>query len=203
METLIKIIGVGPGSPKFLSQVAIDIIENGTNILAFERIAKDLKDLNPNIQVVKKVDEAIEILAQKDQGILLASGDALFFGIGDLVQRKGLVVDEIIPGLSSVQYLYNKLKKSYSSNVTLSVHGRDVDFSQLEPGGLYSFLIDDKRGANYISRELNQLNYKGKLYAGYNLSYDDESIFSFDIGETIEEPCELGVVVVELEDTKR
>ena len=37
------------------------------------------------------------------------------------------------------------------------------------------------------------------MYAGYNLSYEQEEIFSFKVGEEIIEPSDLGVVVVEID----
>lgn len=198
---MIRIIGVGPGNPAYLSQYALELIKNANYILAFERIAEDLGHINPNIRKVSKVDEAADLLKDTDSGILLASGDALFFGIGELVKAKGIDVGEIVPGISSVQYLYNRLGRSYSTNRTYSVHGRDFDFKVLRPGGLYSFLIDQKRGANYISKELAGLGHRGQVIAGYNLSYDDEEIIYFSIGETIKEVSSLGVVVVKLENT--
>ena len=40
---------------------------------------------------------------------------------------------------------------------------------------------------------------KGRMYVGFNLSYDDEKIIRANIGDEIEDYSSLGVVVIENE----
>lgn len=196
---MIRVIGGGPGDIKYLTLDAYEKIKTADYVVAFSRISEDIQSLNENIIKVQRVDQVIEEIAKlEDKDVaIVASGDSCFYGIVDLLIRKGINITEVVPGISSVQYFFNRLKKSYSHIETQSVHGRDFDFSKIDKSNNYSFLIDQEKGANFISRELNNLAFKGKLYCGYNLSYEDEEIFIINIGDEIEEPSSLGVVVTD------
>lgn len=197
---MIKLIGAGPGSLNLLTLQALDEIKAADKVIAFERIAKDLHSLRPDIIVIKRVDQVLDQLEKIDEDktvAIMASGDSCFFGIIDLLKRKGVELEEVLVGISSVQYFFNRLQKSYSSLETRSVHGRDFDFSTIDKDKKYSFLIDQEKNANYISKKLKDQGLSGKIYCGYNLSYDDEKILTMNIGDQIDEPSILGVVVVE------
>lgn len=194
---MIKIAGAGPGNPKLLTLEVKELIKNSSTVIAFGRIKDSLKSIRNDILKVSRVDELIELLNNSSGDILvLASGDPNFFGVVDLLKRKGVEISEVYPGISSMQYFFSKIQKSYSHIETLSVHGRDLDFSKLDKYKPYGFLIDEKNNGNYISSSLWELGIKGDIYFGYNLSYDDELIIKKTIGEKIDEPSSLGVVLV-------
>lgn len=194
---MIKIAGAGPGNPKLLTLEVKELIKNSSTVIAFGRIKDSLKSIRNDILKVSRVDELIELLDNSSGDILvLASGDPNFFGVVDLLKRKGVEISEVYPGISSMQYFFSKIQKSYSHIETLSVHGRDLDFSKLDKYKPYGFLIDEKNNGNYISSSLWELGIRGDIYFGYNLSYDDELIIKKTIGEKIDEPSSLGVVLV-------
>lgn len=200
---MINLIGAGPGNPDYLTKIAIDTIKSSDYIIAFDRISDDISDFNKNIITVSRVDDVVEELKNLDNSkiiSIMASGDACFYGIIDLLKRRDIKIDNSIPGLSSVQYFFNSLQKSYSKNIPKSVHGREFDFSTLEKDKTYSFLIDKINNAKFISKSLDNLGFKGKLYCGYNLSYDNEKIIEINIGDSFDEPSALGVVVTEFVD---
>lgn len=194
---MIKICGAGPGSVEQLTLKVYEEIRKAENVIAFRRIKESLRPLREDIIAIDKVSEAIKLLEKLDSAILLASGDPSFFGIVKLLKSKGIKIDEVHPGISSVQYLFSKIQRPFSHVYTESVHGRDFDFSKIDKSKTYSFLIDKEKGLNYISKNLENLGFKGKLIGGFNLSYDDEKIIEINIGEKIEEPSDLGVVVTE------
>ncbi len=194
---MIKIAGAGPGNPKLLTLEVKELIKNSSTVIAFGRIKDSLRSIRNDILRVSRVDELIELLNNSSGDILvLASGDPNFFGVVDLLKRKGVEISEVYPGISSMQYFFSKIQKSYSHIETLSVHGRDLDFSKLDKYKPYGFLIDEKNNGNYISSSLWELGIRGDIYFGYNLSYDDELIIKKNIGEEIDEPSSLGVVLV-------
>ncbi len=199
---MIKVVGAGPGSIKYLTLDARDAIINANYVIAFSRIGHGLEVLRADIIKVTRMLELFGVLQEiggdKDI-VILASGDPNFFGVVDLLKRNDLIISEVIPGISSVQYMFSRLQKPYSNVITKSVHGRNFDFSQLEKDKTYAFLIDSEKNANYISEVLSSNGYGGNMYAGYNLSYEQEEIFSFKVGEEIIEPSDLGVVVVEID----
>lgn len=196
---MLTIGGIGPGNIKYLTLDVMNKIEESDNILAFGRIADSLKELREDIIEVKKVDEVLQHLSTNKKTLLLASGDPNFFGIVEFLKRKGIEIEEVLPGLSSFQYLMAKLQKSWQNARFLSLHGRDFNLEELRNSKLSILLIDKDNTPSKISNELFNLGLRGNIYVGYNLSYDNEEIIRKNIGEDIEFLSSLGVVVVENE----
>ena len=172
-------------------------IENAKYILGFGRIAKSLSSIRDDIVEVNRVDEILNYIDDHRDILLLASGDPNFFGIVDYLSRKGVMIKEVLPGLSSFQYLMAKLQKSWHGATFLSLHGRTENFESIKESKCSILLIDKDNTPNNISMKLHRLGIRGKLYAGFNLSYENEEIIVKSIGEEIEDISSLGVVVIE------
>ncbi len=196
---MLIIAGVGPGNPKYLTCDVKMRIENAEHILAFDRVANSLKNIREDIIEVNKVEEILTYIAKEKEILLLASGDPNFYGIVDFLKKKGLGIKEVLPGLSSFQYMMGKLQKSWQNAYFISLHGREENLEKINSYKLSILLIDKDNTPNKISKELYNLNIRGKIYAGFNLSYDDEKIIVKNIGEEIEDISPLGVVVIENE----
>lgn len=196
---MLTVAGVGPGNLKYFTKEVFDRIENAKYILAFGRIGNSISSLHKDYIVVNKVDEIIEHIKVNEDVLLLASGDPNFYGIVDYLKRNGVYIGEILPGLTSFQYLMAKLKKSWQDARFLSLHGRNGDLYEVKNNKLTIILIDKENNASYISTELSRLGIRGYMYIGYNLSYEDEKIVKIKIGEKPEDYSSLGVVVIENE----
>lgn len=196
---MLTIAGIGPGNPRYLTCDVKIRIENANHILAFGRVSNSLKSIREDIIEVNKVEEILNYIDEEKEILLLASGDPNFFGIVDFLKRKGLGIKEVLPGLSSFQYMMGKLQKSWQNANFLSLHGRDESLEKAKSYKLSILLIDKDNSPNKISKRLYELNIKGKIYAGFNLSYDDEKIIIKNTGEEIEDISPLGVVVIENE----
>ena len=92
-----------------------------------------------------------------------------------------------------------KLKKSWHPAKLVSLHGRDEDFEQIVKHPLSVVFTDKKNTPRRISKRLQKSGVKGKIYIGYNLSYEDERIILKNIGDDIEEYGSVSVVIVEHE----
>lgn len=196
---MIKVIGMGPGNLKYLTMEAICAIKSADKVIAFGRIANTAKILVNGVIQVNRVDEIIENLDKKGNTAILASGDPCFFGIIDYLKKKDIEVGEVIPGISSFQYMMTKLKKSWQDALLISLHGRDEKLEGVIKCRLSVILTDSKNTPNFISKKLNELGVIGKMYTGYNLSYDEEVILVNDIGDEIELAGNISVVVIENE----
>lgn len=196
---MLKVAGVGPGSPDYLTRDVEMEIRKAEHVLAFGRIAMTLKDIREDITKVARVDKILEILNEDKNILLLASGDPNFFGIVNFLKNKGIKVDEVLPGISSFQYMMAKLQKSWQDGKFLSLHGRQDDLDVVRKHKLSIILIDKDNMPSTISNKLKKLGMKGKIYVGFNLSYKDEKIIVANIGEEIEDISALGVVVIENE----
>lgn len=196
---MLTVAGIGPGNPKYLTVDVKEKIENTKYVLGFGRVASTLKEIRPNIVSVNRVDEILNYIEEDKEILLLASGDPNFFGIVDFLKRKKIKINEVLPGISSFQYMMSKLQKPWQDANFLSLHGRSESLKKVKEHKLSIILIDKDNTPSFISKELFNLNIKGTIYAGFNLSYDDEKIVKVNIGEEIENISSLGVVVIENE----
>ncbi|WP_253200531.1 precorrin-6y C5,15-methyltransferase (decarboxylating) subunit CbiE [Clostridium sp. CF012] len=196
---MIKVVGMGPGNINYLTMEAINAIKSADRVIAFGRIASTAKILVKDVIEVNRVQEIIENLDVKVTTAILASGDPCFFGIIDYLMKKDVVIDEVIPGISSFQYMMTKLKKSWQDALLISLHGRDESLEAVIKSRLSVILTDSKNTPNFISKKLYDIGVSGKMYTGYNLSYDEEVIVSNKIGDAIEIAGNISVVVIENE----
>lgn len=194
-----RLVGMGPGSLKHVTLEAVDRIRAADKLIAFGRISEAAKEIRADICVINRVDEVPDMLEPEKDTVILASGDPGFYGILDFLQKHGIAVDEVVPGLSSMQYMMSRLKKSWQAAVLTSFHGRQADIGSLRSCRAAVILADSSHTPDYISKYLRDNGLKGKIYAGFNLSYADELIIEKRIGEEIENISPLALVVIENE----
>lgn len=196
---MIRLVGMGPGNIRYITMEAIAAIKNADKVIAFGRISKTAEQIRADIQRVERVDQIVELLDSKNNIAILASGDPCFFGILDFLQRKEIAIDEVIPGISSLQYMMAKLKKSWQDSVLVSFHGRECSIDSIKQCKSAIVLTDSKYTPNYISQTFYDFGLRGKIFAGFNLSYEDELIVEKEIGAMIEDISTLALVVIENE----
>lgn len=196
---MLTVAGVGPGNPKYLTIDVIERIKNADQIIAFGRVGASIRSIRNDYLQVNRVDEIIGFLDDEKDVLLLASGDPNFYGIVEYLKRTGVVIKEVLPGLSSFQYMMARLEKSWQDANFISLHGRNVDLSNVRDNKLTIALIDKNNTPSYISSELFKHGVRGTMYVGFNLSYEDEKIIELNIGEEVENYSSLGVVVIENE----
>src|SRR5699024_5105772 len=190
---MLTIAGIGPGNPQYLTVDVAQKIEKADIIIAFGRVGSSIKNLRDDYIQVKKVDEVMDKLHHNKDMLLLASGDPNFFGIVNYIKKKGIHIDEVLPGLSSFQYMMAKLKKPWQEAEFISLHGRYFNFNEIIDKRLIIALIDKDNGPSYISNALFKQGMQGTIYVGFNLSYEDERIIEATIGDEIQEYSSLGV----------
>lgn len=196
---MIYLIGMGPGNIKYLTYDAVEKIKSSSKVLAFGRIGRSVEQIRDDVVTIEKVDDITTCLSGEDSIAILASGDPCFYGILEYLGKKGIEADEVIPGISSFQYMMTRLKKSWHNAHFVSLHGREQGLEGVKSRKLSVIITDSKNTPDSISKALYQLGIKGKIYAGFNLSYDDEYIVEKNIGEDIPDYSFLSVVVIENE----
>ncbi len=200
---MIALIGMGPGHIRYLTQEAIDTLRSVDCRIAFGRIAETARQIVEPVVEVHTISEIARHIPPGLNSAILASGDACFYGILDYLQRNGIVIDHISPGLSSFQYMMAKLQRSWSQATLVSLHGREEQFEKIINHPLSVVLTDKKHSPGMISLYLKEHGIQGKMYIGYNLSYENEQIEEVAIGEAIEDNSWISVVVVEHEMAER
>ena len=202
---MISVIGMGPGQMQYLTLAAIEKIKQAKKVITFGRISKTAENLTEHMVSISRVkDIVMHINQHNDSDIaILASGDPCYYGIVDYLKSKNIAIDEVIPGISSFQYMMSKLKKSWHNAYLTSLHGREEDWERIIKSPLTVILTDHKHTPAVISNLLYERGMRGTMYAGFNLSYEDECIMRASIGEKIKAPSSLSVVVIENEMDKR
>lgn len=192
---MLTVAGAGTGSIEQLTVGVYEQLKSADRVLAFGRIGESFSTIRSDILKINKVEEVLRYLpSEEEELLLLASGDPCFFGIIELLKRNRVKIDRICPGISSMQYLASRLGLSWHDATFLSFHGRELisDFCSKK----YFILTDRINNANVISDYFYQGGCRGKIFAGYGLSYSDERIIEKRIGEQVavlDKPC---VVVI-------
>jgi len=125
----IYIVGVGPGSPAYLTTQARQIIEQSDVIAGYELSLNAVRELLGKrkvlVQTVKNRNEILDIVArEKDKGkscSILRVGDPCYSsGIQELLGR--FKAARVIPGISSIQIAAARLGLVLEETVLLTFH---------------------------------------------------------------------------------
>ena len=198
---MINVVGLGPGSKKYILPIATELIEGSDIVIGASRNLDSVKEycrksLDLSIGFSKIAEYLIE--HKNDNISVIVSGDTGFFSMLSFVKRH---IDthyiNVIPGISSLQYFYSRLKLGYENSKWLSLHGRENDISTyIRNREEVALLTDKKQNSQYIASLFTQKD-GVKIYIGENLSYPEEKISCLNVDEAIEyKPVDLSVVVI-------
>ena len=198
---MINIVALGPGSKEYILPAATNQIEKSEYIVGFSRALEGFEETQGIKVKVKSLKEIIDfILANEDKEIsILASGDPLFYGITNYIKLNYKGSINVIPGISSFQYLMAKLAKPWQKAQLGSLHGREEAFLQVVGENKLSiWLTDNINTPQNMCKKLFENHIDAIIYIGENLSYEDEKITSGTPGELMnKEFTRLSVFVVE------
>ncbi len=193
------VAGAGPGNIRLLTNEVLEEIKNADIAAAFDRIADEIRTIRSDAVTLESLTDIFTLPITEKKVLVLASGDPCFFGITSYLKNKGVQIDKILTGISSMQYFMSVLQKQWHNLKFYSLHGRDADFLQMKNDDCFFILTDKINNPNFISQELKKNNFFGKIYIGYNLSYEDENIEVYNIGEKIKVRSFLNTVMIENE----
>ena len=196
---MITIVGAGPGDLKKMTYEAVEAIKEADRVVAFSRLAEKLRPLRKDIEAVKSLSEVEENLDPALNMAVVVSGDPLFFGLAGTFRAKGITVDKVIPGLSSVQCAAAILKLPWQKMRAFSFHGREPEVDLLLKEPLSCVLLDKHFTANDLSQALAAKGAKGVIHGASYLSYEEEKTVTASIGEDISIDEDLALAVIELE----
>ena len=198
---MVYIVGIGPGSTKYIIPLAVETMENVDVIIGFERAIMSIPKVKSKkiiVKTLKKIIDYINENVEKDIAIV-ASGDPCFYGITNYIKSNYKNQIEIIPGISSFQYLMCKLQKPWQNAYLGSMHGRQEEFIEIVRGHETSVWLTDKSNSpQALCKELFDNNIKAMVYVGEELSYEDERIIK-GLAQYIKDKTfnDLSVVVIE------
>ncbi|MDD7732065.1 MAG: precorrin-6y C5,15-methyltransferase (decarboxylating) subunit CbiE [Ezakiella sp.] len=195
---MIYVVGIGPGDPKYLTNVAEDIIFKSDYVLSYKRVKETIEPMAKIIEIesLKEITDFLDEHMGEDVDIsVLASGDPSFFGIGEYISKRYKV--KTIPGISCVSYMAGYENISLNDVTSISFHGRELNRDLISNDKLMIY-TDSKNNPDSISKWLYSEGYRGKIVVGFNLSYDDEAVDRYEIGDDIEIKSDLNLMYVEI-----
>lgn len=176
---MITVVGIGPGNKDYIIKAAIDEIQRADIVIGFERGIKSIEEFCQSTKITKSIKETLEEIKINDSKkiVVIASGDPLFYGITDFLNKNYEGLIKVIPGISSFQYMVSKINMSWSLSYLGSLHGREDTFiEKVKENEVSIWLTDSKHSGEYLCKELVDNNIDANIYIGENLSYDDEII---------------------------
>lgn len=184
MESVVKIVGIGPGDKRYISPIARGLIDTAEVVVGGRRQLDSLAAPHQEQFAVgadlPAVLEFIESRRRHKQVVVLASGDPGLFSIAAyLAQHMHRDSLEIIPGISSIQLMFARLKMPWQEVRILSLHGREEnDLSrQFEHKGITALLTGGEWTPRSIATFLTARGLPDyKVAIGQDLSYPEEKI---------------------------
>lgn len=181
----ITIVGCGPGSPEYITPLALKAVK-GAEILVG---ARRLLDLFPNhqaetvIEMGSKVETVLEEMAclQDRPMVVLVSGDPGLSSLArPVIARFGREACRVIPGISSIQVAFARLGLDWAKARIIDAHGQDpgVDFGDVLCSGVGKIaVLGGRKGSlEWLARALQGLNSDWAVYVFENLTLIDEKI---------------------------
>ncbi|MGB9679164.1 MAG: precorrin-6y C5,15-methyltransferase (decarboxylating) subunit CbiE [Thermoanaerobacteraceae bacterium] len=198
---MVTIVGVGPGNIMLVTPYAIEKISKADLLVGGKRHLDEFFYIKcEKIAIDSKIDYS-KILKHSGNIVILASGDPFLYGIAEVILRyidKDQV--EVVPGISSVQYLCSQLKISFEDLKVVSLHGKDYDIIKvLKENKKVAVFTDNVHTPQFIAKTLLNNNYTFvNIHIGENLSYENEKIYLYNVKELANErkEFELNTVVI-------
>lgn len=189
MSYKVKIIGVGPGTNDYLLPIARRKIEDADCLIGAKRLIGLFRHLGKEeVYIEGHFDEAIAYIKKykaKKKIVLLVSGDP---GIYSLIEKLSKQLNrngyDVIPGISTIQLAFAKIKESWHDAKVISLHGRKVrNLAKQLKDCPKAFLLTDRHfPPNKIAEYLLKEGLENReAVVLENLSYLNERIIKSDL----------------------
>lgn len=180
----IDIVGLGVGNLDYLTGIGIKILTESEIIIGGKRQIDSIEKLikTQEIYELKKLSDMVEFTKENIHRKIcfIVSGDTGFYSLTSFLKNNFIKeIKNIIPGISSFQYLFSKIGEQWEDYTLVSLHGKSDEIVQkLEDSkaGLI-VLTDSKNSPSAIGKKLLENNIENiDIIIGENLSYENEKI---------------------------
>lgn len=221
---MIKIIGIGPAGSQWLTAEGKEAIqwahlvvgsarqvESVVNLIDYSQSSQTYNGLKDLVQSLDKyIAFQRERVENCEQGIstwtpdiaVLASGDPSLYGIAKyLIGIYGQEQIKVIPGISSLQYLFSKVGIDMNDVYLTSCHGRDVNYDWVFQMPKTGLLTDEGRGPFEIAAQARERGLNPRIIVGELLGYPEERIVLYRANELTDKDFAMNVAIVLNDET--
>ena len=157
----VYIVGIGAEGAASLSAGTLELVRQAEVLVGGERLLAMFPDVHAQKVAIREDLAAAAKSIREQTGnkkvVVLASGDPGFFGIGRyLVRQLGKDAVEIVPGISSMQLAFARIKESWEDAVFLSVHARPLEdvLESVRSSGKICLFTDGRNTPDAVGRFL-------------------------------------------------
>ena len=195
MEPVIKIVGTGPGDSRYMTPMAREAISEAQVLIGGRSQLQSLGSPDQQQFIIENnLAQVVEFIKEQvgKKIVVLASGDSGLYSIGHYLARQlGDEHLEFIPGISSVQLMFARLKKPWQDARILSLHGRGMDSldqALVEPGVVAVLTGGANTPQRLAARLLEQGAGNRPVVLGQNLSYPEELLVTTELTALVNDP---------------
>ncbi len=190
----ITIIGIYDRKPEFSPELK-ELISDATNFAGGERHFRLVKEwlpsnadwtpiMNPLGALFRKIRE------RQENWVVFASGDPLFFGIGNTLKREFSEAEfTFFPAFNSLQLLGHRFGINYGEFKTVSLTGRDwhvFDKALLQGEERLGILTDRERTPAAIAARMLEFGYANyRLFYGERLGGEKERVLELSLQQAL------------------
>jgi len=204
MKNKIKILGLGPGHPDYILPITKKIIQNSEILVGGERNLRNIDIKNKETFLIKaplsKTINFIEKNYKNSRIAVLVSGDSGFYSLTKYIKKYFNEEElDIYPGISSLQYLFSRIGKTWEDACLMSMHGREENLiKNIKTNKNVGILTDKIWNPQKITEKIiDEDIFNRKIYIGENLSYKNERIIKLNLDDVNKHDFEnLNVMVV-------
>ncbi|GAX00480.1 cobalt-precorrin-7 (C(5))-methyltransferase [Secundilactobacillus silagei] len=198
---MITVLGIGPGraslrlngSQKWVDQADL-VIGSRRQLDAFDTSQATEKLFTKLSELKTTIDDW---LANGKNVVILASGDPILYGIGNwTIAQFGRDAVRLVPGISSIQYMFNTVGLSMNDVYLTSSHGRVPDFDFLLTHRVVGMVTDSQIGPFEIGEAIKKRHLHRTILVGERLSYPDERISSYTESTVEKRDYQMNVVII-------
>ncbi len=158
---MLKIISCGL-SKETITPIASEIVKNSKVLYGGKRLLDIFPDFNGELNILdsnffEKVEEILKRVKKNEDITLLASGDALFFGVAKrFLSHLTKEQITIYPNISAMQTLFARIAINWENAKFYSIHGRNehLPWVKILNQNIAVIYADNKKNAADIAKEL-------------------------------------------------
>lgn len=168
------VIGVGCG-PGMLTMDAVSRLSKASKVYGSERAIEMVREYLPGGCEVNKIKDYSRLDELPKDAILLSTGDPMLAGLGHLGE-------EVVPGISSMQLAFSRLRLPLAKAVVVDAHGKDQDVARREMleevvrGRIPFVLTEPCFDLVALAQEITGSGINCTIIVLENLGYEDEAI---------------------------